>query len=98
MSHRDLPPPATWYGDMMHDDASMGSAVAERKWFPHEMRRAQESERGERAWSGWTGAYIEAVVEKREYMLLTAAPNYEAPKSMAQLWREAVAEVEGESA
>lgn len=98
MSHHELPAGATWYGDMMHDDAAMGPAAAERKWFPHEFARAPQPERGERVQSGWTGAFIDAVVDSREYMLLTAAPNYQAPKSMAQLWREAVAEVERERA
>lgn len=95
MSHQELPPASTWYGDMMHDDAALGSAAAERKWFPHEVHRSLESPRGERVRSGWTGAFIEAVVDRREYMLLPATP---APKSLAQLWREAVATVEKEQA
>lgn len=96
MSHPDLPPPSNWYGEMMQDDARLGPAAAEALWFPRMLREhelaAMQGFSGEKVNSGWTGALIEAVVDKREYMLLTQSPNYRPPKSLGQLWRDAVAE------
>ena len=86
----DLSSAPSLYASYLDEEVRNGEAAAEERFFPRHRERAPMPPYNPVA-HHWTGAFMDCVIERRDYRLLSASPHYIAPVTIASAWRDAVA-------